>query len=502
MEKKITKLPLSNYLAIVIILIATFFRLYNLPNTLMFQGDQGRDAIIVVNMLRDFDPVFIGPVASVGNLYLGPLYYYFMLPFLFLSFPSPLGPAYAVAVLGIAAVALVYLLGKRMFGTVTALFAATFLAFNSIAIEYSRFSWNPNPAPFVSILMIYFTFMAWKKSPKYWVAVAICFSVLIQLHYVFLLSAAGAGIIWLLQLFEIIKIKNKKIMHLILATLFSALIFLLFLLPLILFDIRHDYLNTKAFLAMFTQEEAMKQTGGLLATLKETHGRGMHILFEISIGKNRALNSALYYLAIISSLVIAFDKVMRQGYKKNKALIVLLSFLFTGILGTAFYKHSVFHHYILYLFPVTFLLYGFLSAQLWKKKILRVLPLGFLAFFIYFNYFRYPLEDLGWTIKDYKRSSQSIIDRVEVGEKYNIVLLSESKDLYGQSYRYFLETSDRRPVDPEEFSQAETLFIINENQKGKDILNLPIYEIQTFPNKKIFEEYNITDGPEIIILKR
>ena len=86
------------YVALAIMLIGGFLRLYRVPDTLMFLGDQGRDALIVARIFKEFDPVLIGPVTSVGNLYLGPLYYYFMLPFLWLSYPSPLGPVYAVAI--------------------------------------------------------------------------------------------------------------------------------------------------------------------------------------------------------------------------------------------------------------------------------------------------------------------------------------------------------------------------------------------------------------------
>ena len=140
-------------LALVITILAGFLRFYKIPETVMFLGDQGRDALIVANIFRKLDPVLIGPVTSVGNMYLGPLYYYIMLPFLWLSYPSPLGPVYAVAFFSTLSVFITYLVAKKMFSPSTGLLAAFFIAFSASAIDLSRFSWNPNLAPLFSLLI-------------------------------------------------------------------------------------------------------------------------------------------------------------------------------------------------------------------------------------------------------------------------------------------------------------------------------------------------------------
>ncbi|MBP9700599.1 hypothetical protein KBD71_04945, partial [Candidatus Woesebacteria bacterium] len=51
--------------------LGTFLRFYRLRSTMQFLGDQGRDALIARGILMDRDPAFIGPVTSVGNMYLG-----------------------------------------------------------------------------------------------------------------------------------------------------------------------------------------------------------------------------------------------------------------------------------------------------------------------------------------------------------------------------------------------------------------------------------------------
>ena len=509
MIKFFSKLKPIHWLLISILTIGSFLRLYNLPGSMMFLGDQGRDAIIVKRIFTDLDPVFIGPVTSVGNMYLGPLYYYFMLPWLRLTYPSPVGPAYAVAVLGIITIFLMYYFGKRLVGKKAAIIGATFFSLSSTVVNNTRFSWNPNPAPFASLCMIYFTYMAWKKNPRYWILVALFFSVLIQLHYLTLLSAAGAGVIWLFNIYDVRKHK-VKLKKLLISTSIAFFLFVGTLTPIILFDLKHDNLNAKGFSQMitgednFTQNEQVPIIEKATTIVKETHGRGMHILFEISIGKERQLNTWLliFTLIILSALTINHKKIKLRDNKFHGETVVLV-YLLTGIIGTSFYGHTVFDHYISYLFPVTFLTFGIVIAAISSKSFLaKILSAIFFFYFIFFNFNKYSLATQNWSVDDVRRTAEAIIEKVKLGEKYNIVLLSGTGDIDGQSYRYFLETSDKPPVRTENRGEVETLIIINEDQKINNVTDSPIYEIVVFPDKEIKEVYNVENGPEITILRK
>ena len=63
---------------------------------------------IMRNMILEKRPVFLGPTASVGGFYLGPIYYWMSAPFLALSFFDPVGPSIMVALFGVATVLLLY----------------------------------------------------------------------------------------------------------------------------------------------------------------------------------------------------------------------------------------------------------------------------------------------------------------------------------------------------------------------------------------------------------
>lgn len=502
----IQRLTKRQWWVVAVVCAAAFLRFYNLEDSVQFLGDQGRDALVVSKIFRQSDPVFIGPVTSVGNMYLGPFYYYFMLPFLWLTYPSPMGPVYAVAFIGVLTVFLVYKLGKEIVGEKAALIAMTLFAFSSAAVAQARFSWNPNLAPFFSIVMVWAVYRAYKQSAWYWILVALCSALLVQLHYVTLLAVAAAGSIALLQALNVFGKKSTDLKvkrTFVLATVVSLAVVALTVVPLVLFDSKHGWLNYQAFLKMFQSEDNfthISQSGRLVTALFEMHGRSMHIMAETIIGKQRGLNTLFVILLAWLSIRLLLQK-------KKRTLVfgqtLILWFVFVGIVGTAFYQHTVFDHYIAYLFPLSSLMLGFLAVKLLKFRVVGPLITGIFVFmFIQWNSTRYPIGDASWKLSDISRTSDTIAARVKPGEKYNIVLLSETGDIDAQNYRYFLTATDTPPVEIEQRGEVETLFIINEDRVLPKVVDSPIYEIVVFPNKQPSEVYEVLNGPEITVLRK
>ena len=356
--------------------------------------------------------------------------------------------------------------------------------------------------------MFYFTYLSWKKDSKYWILVSVCFSILIQLHYVTLLSLSGAGIIFLIQLVEKFKkskdkffnLENRLIKHIALA----VIIFMISLTPLLLFDYKHDFLNAKSFAKILVKEESFdlqrkKGRKGLAAFTKfisvDLKERASLVLLEPSFAINK-INHPLLFVVLISSVIyLAKNKAKLKDGEK-----VLLAYLVPGIIGISVYQHQVYEHYIAYLFPFTYIFYGLFFNKFKYNWLKFSLLVPFLCFFLINNMSRYTIKDSDLSIDKIKKVSEEIYARVKKNEKYNIVLLAASKDLYGMNYRYFLSTQANEPVKIENHYLAEKLFVINEEKVEKNILNSAIYEIVVFPNKNIVETFNVTDGPEITVL--
>src|SRR3989304_9790007 len=133
----IKKNPVEFVFLLLILLLAAFLRLYRISEYMTFLGDEGRDVIIVRRLLVNFDPILIGPGTSIGNMYLGPLYYYMMAPALFLAGFSPVGPAVQIALLGVVTVGFVWYVGRQWFGKVAGLTSAFLYGLAPVVITYS-----------------------------------------------------------------------------------------------------------------------------------------------------------------------------------------------------------------------------------------------------------------------------------------------------------------------------------------------------------------------------
>jgi len=161
-DKYLTQRNIGSLAILLILLLAAFLRLYNISGYMTFLGDEGRDVLVVKHILEG-KFTLLGPTASVGGFFLGPIYYYFMTPFLWLFNYNPVGPAVMVALFGVATVFLIYKVGSEFFGEKAGLIAALFYSTSPLAIAYSRSSWNPNLMPFFSLLSLYCVYKGIEK---------------------------------------------------------------------------------------------------------------------------------------------------------------------------------------------------------------------------------------------------------------------------------------------------------------------------------------------------
>ena len=164
-KKYISQHKVEISLLLLILFVAAFFRIYRISDYMTFLGDEGRDAIVAKNILHG-NFTLLGPRASAGDFFLGPIYYYMMAPFLLMSNYDPVGPAIMVAIFGVATVFLVYYVGLKFFNAKAGLIAASLYAISPLVIAYSRSSWNPNVMPFFSIVMLYVLYVSIKKQSR------------------------------------------------------------------------------------------------------------------------------------------------------------------------------------------------------------------------------------------------------------------------------------------------------------------------------------------------
>ena len=251
----VKKNRLEAILIAIIILVGAYLRLYRIDEYMTFLGDEGRDVIVVRKLLVDFDPILVGPGTSIGDMYLGPLYYYMMAPALLLANFSPVGPAVMIALLGILTIFLVWKITREWFGPAAAGLSALLYATAPIVIIYSRSSWNPNIMPFFALLCIYATWEIWQKHEWKWLIVlGISYAFVLQSHYLGLLLAPVIGFFWLLTYLKI-KGKTHVVKEFLRKSFFGFGIFAILMSPLLIFDARHGCRNFSAIRRFFFERQ-------------------------------------------------------------------------------------------------------------------------------------------------------------------------------------------------------------------------------------------------------
>ena len=246
MVSTIEKFIRKNYTTVFLVLIlviAAFFRIYRIQDYLTFLGDEGRDVLIVRDILHGHFTL-LGPRASAGNFFTGPIYYYMMAPFLFLANSNPVGPAIMIAVLSVITVFLIFQFGKKWFNPTAAIIAASLYAISPLVIQYSRSSWNPNPMPFFSMVIFYLLYI-WIQKPsiKKFLVIGMIYGVAFQLHYIEVFTGI---IIAAFVLFGNLIVGKKELLKKVLKEYISLFFgFLIGMSPFLAFEARHGFPNTK-----------------------------------------------------------------------------------------------------------------------------------------------------------------------------------------------------------------------------------------------------------------
>lgn len=463
------------YLILALLLVALFLRIYRIPEYMTFLGDEGRDALMIKRILVDGDIPLLGPPTSVGNIYLGPLYYYMMAIPMAVLWLNPVAAAAQVAIIGVLTIGLIYYLSREWFGKLAAFISALLYAISPVNIIYSRSSWNPNPAPFFALLAILGVYRVHKTGNFLWLVLtggALAF--IVQMHYLALILLPIFGLLWIHQI-----IKNQRKKHVVLGTLGALVIFLFLMLPLVIFDLKYDYLNYKAITTFFSNRETTVNLNPF-----NTLGRVWPIYDHNLIG--RYITQETWLTSIVSILVLL--PIILAGFKKsinNKwPYMVLGLWLGVGALGLALYKQNVYDHYLGFLNPVPYLLLGALVALTFKNIKGRLLLGILILVVIVINLQNNPLKNPpNNQLKRTQEVAKYVIAQSE-GKSFNFALISNGN--YDAAYQFYLDMYGFKPKQVP-FDITDQLIVVCEDSVCDPVTNAK-QEISHFGMTKIEKE--------------
>jgi len=481
--RRITNIVAKNWILVVVVLVGIFLRFYRLEGFVTFLGDQGRDAIIIKRIITGEHFPAIGAPTSVGQVYLGPFYYYFIAPWLLLFKFQPIGLAFGVAVYSSFYLLVNYFIVKELFNKKIALISTIFLSFSSVLIDFSRFSWNPNLLPLFVLLTIYFAIKSLQTNKwHYFFLLGAFLSFSIQLHYLALFLIPAIGIIFLSSLY---KKSVKQLISQFHNFLISVLSFIIFSSPLIIFDLRHNFLNSKLFLALF------KSSGTSFTSKINSFFDSFYYLNFYSFNIN--LNKFFIYVLLVFLFIILFTLI-----KKSSNLKTFLLIFFITIVGMSLYNGPKHPHYFGILFPLYFVIISYFLASLNQSSFGKIMIVFFISGYIFLNFQKYYfLRNQPNNQIAHAEKVAQFLDKKIGKEKFNFAVQPDGDP--EDAYLYFLELKGKVPLDRKKLEVGNEMFIVCGNDC--DLKNTKSWNINMFGKFEISSEWSV-EGVRIYKLIR
>lgn len=450
----------------------------------MFLSDQGRDAIIMKRIMTGEHFPAIGAPSSIGQIYLGPFYYYLIAPFLLLFNFNPIGMSFGASILSIIGLIIIYIILKKEFNDTVGIIFLLLTTFSSINIEMSRFSWNPNLLPYFSFFTLYLFYkMVQKQKIIYSILFGIFFGLSLQLHYLAALLILPIIFYYLVTVIPNLFRDPNQILKRVQNDIFSIISFIIVSLPLLIFDLRHDFINSNNFLKFFTQG-GITQQSALYLRIIEVVQNGINYAFSINVS----------FIIIVFLIILLFFWILLLKKTKSSCLFVLnIANICLFFFGFSLLNSLRLPHYYGQIYISIYLVMAYLLSNLkeYLPKYWKVLISAFFIGFIIINFQKYNFL--------YKPGSNQISHSQKVAEflapkigskPFNIA--TWPVELTEDNYSYFLEIKGLVPADRTKVEITDQMFVLC-NKKPCRILDSPSWNISMFGPAKIDKIWEVEE---------
>lgn len=396
-ETLIRSFTLSKVVLLILVSISLYLNLLHISTQMMFIGDFARDMLVARNMVLTGNIPLVGIPSSVVWLHQGPLSIYFIgLSFLIGGF-NPWIPSIFFGVLGSFSTVFVYLLGKKLVNSKVGFFAACVYVTSPLVIINHRIPYHTAPISFFSALFL-----------------LVLYQYLVSRRFTYLiLTGFILGLLFQLELSNAVLFFVTAVLFVIERATFTKQKAAFFfgsvaagILPFILYDIFHTFVQTGGFFAWVLNR--IRLFFGLSISGNSTTSSLPSALETITDNLVRFIFPSSSFVALIligGALFIIFMNMFinKRSYTKNLKYLFLS--LFIPLLGFAIHTRPG-SAYFPVIFPQLAILFGYLFYTL-STRVRMTFVLFFLlctinaVFTVSHSYFLDIREQQGAKINDW-----------------------------------------------------------------------------------------------------
>lgn len=457
-----------------ILLLAIFIRTYRMHELSVFIADQALMSTEVIKILNGV-LTLIGPKASIGSFFFGPVVYYFMIPFYFIFNGYPIAGTVFQTVLQILTIPLIFMIGKKIKNEQVGLIASFIFTVSALLVDYSRATFNTTTALFFSTSIIYIYFSIINKY-RWWksLLIGILLGIIIQMNFI---TASIVFAVFLFPIFFCRKLISIK---------FYCLLIIGFIIgfsPYLLFEVRHNFYNSHEIINyIFHGSSGNKKS--VLYFIQDLPV----IISSLFYGKG------VFWLGSITILFMTLTAGLFVKKKFNNVYFNFLLFLITiSFIVSLLYGRHLESIYLITIHTTLIIIFAAMISFILRKKYLMILLL--LIIILVLNMPNWNLQkqmhDLqdGLSMSDFDKSAM-IIKNDNTKAQINVAMEAQ-RDNRAMPLRYFLFLYKIPVLNFDNYSNAMYLYIIVRNNRA--LRNINLWELRSFGSNKVIKTWKIND---------
>lgn len=447
------------FIALLLIIIGVILRLWRLPELFHFTYDEEVFAFVGKRMWVNHHIPLIGGVTPM-HVHVAPYFYWFSGILLGMFKLNPLGWGIMSAVIAALTMLVLFLSGKKLFNTRVAILALVLYAFSFSQNIFDRHYWGLSFNGLWSLLSLLslHQLLAGKKQYALVLAGVFFFSFHADLSTLVLYVLTGLVLILVYLLPRVTQVKKDIQILFAKSVGIAFLAFLFSLLPLLVFDIRHQFANSKGIFQYLREVNELQEKRAVnsfsesLLFLPQVLARSLHIFGntdmalqysyceDFAAGKLRAVPP---FISIIMLVFVFYALYVTHKQHGTTTFLLLISLFVSVYLGIFIYsviaKGDLFDHYVTTLLPPFYLLVGVVIDRLKKRKLLVIVIISAL---ISANLFQLKNASHRYGYQDKMAAVEYALQQTK-GEDFSLDVLGDCFRYNG--YRYLFYVAGKEP---------------------------------------------------------
>lgn len=349
----------SKYVFLFLILAGFLARVFNLHRFLGFYFDQGRDALVIWNFIKDgkfflIGPT-IGPTMGVGDVPRGPWYLWILIPFYWLGKGNPVFASWFLVFSVVIAIYISYFTSLKIAGKPLGFLSCLILSFSFSLILSSHWLSNPTFMYLLSALFLWSLFGVLEGKRKYFYLAGFISGM--SMHF-----GGAADVFYPFIVFTVSFLWSRKFINL--KIIFYFLLFYLSsFLPQIVFDIRHQGVIRKGLIQFFSSNRSLNIY--FWEVLKQRLSLYVDNFSEVVWGEKN------FWFLLFFAFLLLFSFLRLKEIIKNRHFLVLLISIIIPLLGMLFLrgeKGVIYGYYFTGYYLYFGIFFSFLLLQLLTLK--------------------------------------------------------------------------------------------------------------------------------------